>query len=109
MAFLPYVYQSSGIEGAFYGMGLLNLLACGLLPFLPATVAAPGETSSASPIKLERGVLVLSSLVLASFFLHYLFNSGLWTYFERLGVAFGMSPERAGALLGLRACDRITG
>ena len=45
LAFLPYVYQTSGIEGAFYGMGAINLLACGLLPFYPRYIAADGQAA----------------------------------------------------------------
>ena len=38
LALLPYVYHAAGIEGAFYGFGAINILACGLLPFFPRTV-----------------------------------------------------------------------
>lgn len=109
LAFLPYVYQSSGIEGAFYGMGAINLLACALLPLFPTTVTETEETDTDSPITLDRGLLVLSGLVLASLFVHYLCNAGVWTYFERIGVAFGISAERAGALLGPSTSAAIVG
>ena len=100
LALLPYVYQSSGIAGAFYCMAAINLVACAFLPFFPRTVDGAGDTDDRSAIHLRRAPTTLSGLVLVSLFLHFLFNSGIWTYFERLGVAFGMSPERAGALLG---------
>ena len=109
LALLPYVYHSSGIEGAFYGMGAINLIACGLLPFFPTTVAGTGETNNNAPSDLERSLLALSSLVLAALFLHYVLNTGVWTYFERIGAAFGMSPERAGALLGPSMSAAIVG
>ncbi|MDC3015809.1 hypothetical protein OA010_03235, partial [Luminiphilus sp.] len=44
--------------------------------------------------------LLLGSLLLATFFLHYVCNSGIWTYFERIGVSFGMSAQESGAALG---------
>jgi hypothetical protein len=100
LAFLPHLYHSVGIEGAFYGMGAINLAACGLLPFFPKTVTHGGKSATTSAISMESGLIVLAGTVLAALFLHYVFNSGIWTYFERLGVAFGISPERAGALLG---------
>lgn len=114
IALLPYVYQLSGIEGAFYAMAAINLVACAFVPFFPTTVehasgdqpgdvpllVDSGDVEGTASSRLDRGRKILSGLVLASLFLHYLFNSGIWTYFERLGVTFGLSPEEAGAWLG---------
>ena len=108
LAFLPYVYRASGIEGAFYGMGALNLLACALLPFFPRFV---GQRDSTEAIRspTENPLFLLSGLLLTALCLHYLFNSGIWAYFERLGVAYGMSAEKAGAILGPSMSAAIVG
>jgi MFS family permease len=100
LAFLPLVYQASGIEGAFFGMGALNLAACAFLPFFPKYITTVGKHRSVQGILLDRRMMLVAALVIAALFLHYVFNSGIWAYFERLGVAAGMSAERAGAILG---------
>jgi len=109
LALLPYVYQASGIEGAFYGMGALNLLACGLLPFFPRFVGQRSTAAGAGQSPMETPLFLLSGLLLTALCLHYLFNSGIWTYFERLAVAYGMSAETAGAILGPSMSAAIVG
>lgn len=109
LAFLPFVYQTSGIEGAFYGMGLLNLAACAFLPFFPKYIPKTGEQGDISGFFLDRKMMLASGLVIAALFLHYVFNSGIWAYFERLGVAAGMTAERAGAVLGPSMSAAILG
>lgn len=109
LALLPYVYQSAGIEAAFYGMGAINLLACGFLPFMPRTISPAKATTDDSRPHLDRRLLLLAGLVIGALFLHYVFNSGIWAYFERLGVAAGMSAETAGAILGPSMSAAIVG
>ena len=109
LAFLPFVYQKAGIEGAFYGMGALNLLACCLLPFFPRHVGQGDRSAEPAKSPVDNPLILLPGLVLAALFLHYLFNSGIWTYFERLGVAYGMSAQRAGAILGPSMSAAIVG
>lgn len=99
LALLPHVYRASGIDGAFYGMGLLNLLCLGLLPLFPRTVEQEQKQATAAR-DLDSGARRLAGLALVALLLHYIFNSGIWTYFERLGVAAGMTSETAGAILG---------
>ncbi len=109
LAFLPEVYQATGIEGAFYGMGALNLVCIALLPFYPKSVTErPEEIPHASGL-VEKSVIPLVAFILGALFLHYVFNSGIWTYFERLGVAYGMSPETAGRILGPSMSAAIVG
>ena len=100
LAFLPYVYQAVGIEGAFYAFGAINILALGLLPFFPKTVTGPDQSNEARESSGDRQVMLLASILLAALFLHFVCNSGIWAYFERIGVAYGMSSETAGAILG---------
>ncbi len=109
VAFLPYAYQSVGIESVFYAMGALNIAALGLLPFVPKTLTQGASSSTDSQHSTEKGFFLLGAFVIASLFLHYVFNSGIWTYFERLGVAAGMSAEKAGALLGPSMTAAILG
>lgn len=100
LALLPQVYRTFGIEGAFYGMGLLNILCLGFLPLFPRTVDQERKHEVPAGHGLGTGVRWLAGLALAALLLHYVFNSGIWTYFERIGVAAGMTPETAGAILG---------
>lgn len=100
LALLPHVYRASGIEGAFYGMGLLNVLCLALLPLFPKTVHHERQQAASPAHGLATGTRWLAGLALAALLLHYVFNSGIWTYFERIGVAAGMTPETAGAILG---------
>jgi MFS family permease len=58
---------------------------------------------------VNRQVIFLASLLLASLYLHYVSNSGIWAYFERIGVAYGMSAETAGAILGPSMSAAIIG
>ena len=109
LALLPYVYEFAGIEGAFYGMGLINLLACGLLPFFPKKISQEKNIAEKSWLQLDRAFILMSGLVFGALFLHYLFNSGIWTYFERLGVASGMSVKTTGAILGSSTLAAILG
>ncbi|MEQ8205079.1 MAG: MFS transporter, partial [Woeseia sp.] len=109
MALLPYAYKSVGIEGVFYGMGVLNIFALGVLPFVPKTLAEQDSSKIDSGYGHEKGLFLLGAVVIVSLFLHYVFNSGIWTYFERLGVATGMSAEKAGALLGPSMTAAILG
>jgi predicted MFS family arabinose efflux permease len=100
LALLPFVYRTAGIEGAFYGMAALNLASMLLLPWFPRTV----ESRRSDPEQAEAGAAsapaTLVALMLFALLLYYTFNSGIWAYFERMGVAAGMSPERVGAILG---------
>jgi hypothetical protein len=108
LAVLPQVYRSAGIEGAFYGMGLLNLLCFALLPFFPKTVDC-SEAPAGSTVGLDSATARLVALVLAGLLLHYVFNSGIWAYFERLGVAAGMTADTTGAILGPAMSAAIIG
>jgi uncharacterized membrane protein len=100
LALLPMVYRAIGIEGAFYGMGVINILSLFLLPYFPRTVQRPEPRSGAASGALDKGARYLAGLALTGLLLHYVFNSGIWAYFERLGVTAGMTPEAAGAILG---------
>ena len=91
LALLPYVYQVTGVEGAFYGFGAINILACGLLPFFPKTVTQEKGMSAWSESPKDRQVILLASILLAALFLHYVSNSGVWAYFERLRPAGGVA------------------
>jgi MFS family permease len=81
-------------------MGLLNLLCIGLLPFFPKTVQQARNEPGPAASESDDGSRGLLSLALGALLLHYVFNSGVWAYFERIGVASGMAPETAGAILG---------
>jgi predicted MFS family arabinose efflux permease len=109
LALLPLVYRAAGIDGAFYAMAAVNLIAVILLPWFPRTIASGGQ----SPEQAETGATsapgALTGLMLLALLLYYAFNSGVWAYFERMGVAAGMTPERVGAILGPGMAAAIVG
>jgi hypothetical protein len=109
LAALPFLYRLAGIDGAFHAMALLNLAAILLLPFFPRTIVARQEAARTTGIRREPAAVALAGLVLVALLLHYVFNSGVWAYFERLGVASGMTPETAGAILGAGMGAAIVG
>ncbi|MCG8369749.1 MAG: MFS transporter, partial [Proteobacteria bacterium] len=109
LALLPRVYQSVGLEGAFLGMAALNVAALFLLPFMPRTLGEDRREIPDRPAAIDRRIYLLCGLVLGALFLHYVSNSGIWTYFERLGVAAGMTAEAAGAILGPGMSAAIVG
>lgn len=109
LALLPLVYRFAGVNGAFYCMGLINLLAILLLPYFPKTIGDESKASGSDATRMELGAGALAGLVLTALLLHYVFNSGIWTYFERLGVTAGMSPATAGGILGLGMGAAIVG
>ncbi len=109
LALLPRVYHVIGLEGAFYTMGAINLLALFLLPWFPRTVERREEPHGAAERIFAPGVRWLAVLALAGLLLHYVFNSGIWAYFERLGVTAGMSSETAGVILGPSMAAAIFG
>jgi hypothetical protein len=109
MAFLPRVYESVGIEGAFYLMAAVNIAALVMLPLFPRTINAAAPRTAGALAGIPPGVRMLAGLMLAGLVVHYLFNSGIWAYFDRLGVAAGMTAERAGTILGPGMAASIVG
>lgn len=100
LALLPFVYRTAGIEGAFYGMAVLNLASLLLLPWFPRAVEGGGRSPEQAEAGAASAPSMLVGLMLLALLLYYVFNSGIWAYFERMGVAAGMTPERVGAILG---------
>lgn len=109
MALLPRLYASIGIDGAFYLMGAVNIAALVFLPFFPRTIDGAAPRSAGKVAAISTGARVLTGLTLAGLVIHYLFNSGIWAYFDRLGVAAGMTAERAGTILGPGMAASIVG
>jgi len=109
MAGLPHVYAALGVEGTFYGMGALNLAVCALLRYFPKTINQENMPERAVTPPSSKHGQWLAALMLAALFLHYVCNSGIWTYFERLGVAAGMTPVKVGAILGPSTAAAIAG
>ncbi len=89
-------------------MGMLNLACIALLPLFPKSVGS-AEANAGWKSMFDRPVLVPVAIIIGALFLHYLFNSGIWAYFERLGVASGMSAQTAGAILGPSMSAAIIG
>lgn len=109
LALLPLVYRAGGIDGAFYVMAAINLLAILLLPWFPRTVEGGGKNPEQAAAGATSVPGALVGLMLLALLLYYAFNSGIWAYFERMGVAAGMTPERVGVVLGAGMAAAIVG
>jgi predicted MFS family arabinose efflux permease len=109
LALLPLVYRAAGINGAFYAMAAINLVAILLLPWFPRTVEGGGRNPEQAATDAKPTPVALTGLMLVALLLYSAFNSGIWAYFERMGVAAGMTPERVGAILGPGMAAAIIG
>ncbi len=109
LALLPLVYRAGGIDGAFYVMAAINLFAIVLLPWFPRTVEGGGRNPEQAASGATPVPVALAGLMLLALLLYYAFNSGIWAYIERMGVASGMTPERVGAILGPGMAAAIIG
>jgi predicted MFS family arabinose efflux permease len=109
LALMPYLYQTVGLEGAFVTLGLLSVAAMALLPHFPKHVQAAAANPDGRVAQAEPGAHSLAIVVLLALTLHFMCNSGIWTYFERLGVAAGMTAETTGGILGFGMTAAIFG
>jgi MFS family permease len=90
-------------------MAAINLVAILLLPWFPRTVEGGGRNPEQAATDAKPTPVALTGLMLVALLLYYAFNSGIWAYFERMGVAAGMTPERVGAILGPGMAAAIIG
>ena len=111
LTFLPMVYPHYGISGAYYTIILICIAA---VPFLllyypddPGPLPsgeATGEHLSETRVPwLGLGVLLLA------LFLNYAANSGIWSYFERLGVSYGHAAKTVGPVVGASQLVALAG
>ena len=111
LTFLPMIYPYYGVTGAYYTIILICIAA---VPFLLLYYPEDPRLSSAGEEKSE-GVsdnrvqwLALGVLLLA-LFINYAANSGIWSYFERLGVSYGHAAKTAGPVVGASQLVALAG
>ena len=100
MATFPHIFAWMGIEGGFFLLGMASVVGLLLLPLFPRR---PLTDATSEVPEVEGGTASWSTgavLVMAALFVHYICNSGIWTYFDRIGVAAGLSAQTAGLILG---------
>ena len=111
LTLLPMIYPYYGVTGAYYTIILICIAA---VPFLLLYYPEDPRLSPAAEEKSE-GVsgnrvqwLALGVLLLA-LFINYAANSGIWSYFERLGVAYGHPAKTAGPVVGASQLVALAG
>ncbi len=102
LTFLPMIYPYYGVTGAYYTIILLCVAA---VPFLllyypdEPRLSPAGEEKSEGSSNNRIQWLALGVLLLA-LYINYAANSGIWSYFERLGVSYGHAAKTAGPVVG---------
>lgn len=111
LTFLPTIYPYYGVTGAYYTIILICIAA---VPFLilyypeDPRLSSTGEEKSegVSDNRVQR--LALGVLLLA-LFINYAANSGIWSYFERLGVSYGHAAKTVGPVVGASQLVALAG
>lgn len=111
LTFLPMIYPYYGVSGAYYTIILICIAA---VPFLMLYYPEDPRLSFAAEEK-SVGVsgnrvqwLALGVLLLA-LFINYAANSGIWSYFERLGVSYGHTARTVGPVVGASQLAALAG
>ena len=111
LTFLPMLYPYYGVSGAYYTIILICIAA---VPFLLLYYPKDPRPLPAGEEKSERLTdnrvpwLGLGVLLLA-LFINYAANSGIWSYFERLGVSYGHAAKTVGPVVGASQLVALAG
>ena len=111
LTFLPIIYPYYGVTGAYYTIILICIAA---VPFLmlyypeDPRLSAAGEEQSEGLSDNRVQWLALGVLLLA-LFINYAANSGIWSYFERLGVSYGHAAKTVGPIVGASQLVALAG
>jgi len=92
----PQILGTLGYVGAMLALAVMAILTLPFLRMLPAHLT--GETVDTA----SKAVLTIVAVVsLLSLFTHYIANSMLWVYLERIGVEGGLSIEEISSSLAV--------
>ena len=111
LTFLPVIYPYYGVTSAYYTIILICIAA---VPFLllyypeDPRLSAAGEEQSEGLSDNRVQWLALGVLLLA-LFINYAANSGIWSYFERLGVSYGHAAKTVGPIVGASQLVALAG
>ena len=105
---MPILLQTWGPRGAYFLIAAIGAL-CFLLygRYLDRNPPEATAADTTAPTKQPRPVPV--TLVLASLTIQYVANTGLWTYFERIGVHSGHSAQSTATILSVALAFAIAG
>lgn len=104
---LPRWAPAMGIEGIFLGMAALNVMALPLAVLLVRREAASSETAP----RLERDILLTGAALCAALGigLFEAANMAQFTYADRLGTTYALTPDQVGTALGIASLAGIPG
>ena len=94
---LPMIYTQFGIAGAFFFFAAFAI--CGL----PVVRGLPGhgkQVSEGDPDAVELSV-TLKGMAVVTMVLYFIGQIGVWSYFYRFGVRYGMSEQTVGSALSI--------
>ena len=99
---LPMIYPYFGVSGAYYSIIFFCIVA---LPFLllyfpESHSAIETHTADKKAIDDQPVPRFKLSILLIAIYLNFVANSGIWTYFERLGISYGYSAKTVGPVVG---------
>lgn len=94
---LPLIYTQTGIAGAFFLFGAFAL--CGL-PFVRGLPEKGEQLSEADPDAVELSVN-LKGLAVLAMLLYFIGQIGVWSYFYRYGIHYGLSEQAVGSALSI--------
>ncbi|TFG42148.1 MAG: MFS transporter [Chromatiales bacterium] len=102
---MPIVYARFGIDGAFFFFAAFAV--CGL----PIVRGLPGHgrlVSEGDPDAVELPV-TLKSMAVVTMVLYFIGQIGVWSYFYRFGIRYGMSEQAVGSALSISQFFGIAG
>lgn len=106
MNILPHVFELYGLASVFVVMAALALLSLPLSGLLPETKAdCTHHKAGIFSLSLRPQVLLL----LLSVMLVSVAVNGVWSYYERMGIGIGLSPEDIGFALSLGLFSSLMG
>jgi MFS family permease len=98
---LPYLFDAVGARYVYLALAAAVVLSLPAIRWYPAQrlAAVIDGPSAAAPKPLARLAITGIVLLLASLFMNYLSNGGVWIYLERIGAAMDIHASSRGALL----------
>ena len=111
LTFLPMLYPYYGVSGAYYTIILICIAA---IPFLLLYYPEEPQPLPAVAVKSERLAetrvpWLALGVLLSALFINYAANSGIWSYFERLGVSYGHAAKTVGPVVGASQLAALAG
>ena len=94
---MPIVYGNFGMAGAFTFFAVFAL--CGL-PVVHGLPSAGKQVSEGDPDAVELPV-VMKVLAVVTMLLYFIGQIGVWSYFYRFGIRYGMSEQAVGSALSI--------